>query len=35
MLPFANMVDLFADEFTGLRRCRFALPAIAPGPLQS
>src|SRR5262249_3461663 len=29
------MVHLFAHKFSGLRRCRFALPPVTPGPFES
>jgi hypothetical protein len=35
MFAFANVVHLFAHEFSGLSRRRFALPPVAPGPFES
>jgi hypothetical protein len=35
MFAFTDVVHLFAHEFTGLSRWRFALALVAPGPLDS
>jgi len=35
MFAFANVVHFFAHEFSGLSRCRFALPPVTPGPFES
>jgi hypothetical protein len=35
VFTLANVVHLFADEFTGLGAGRFALPTIAAGPFES
>jgi hypothetical protein len=35
MLALADVMHLFAHEFSGLGRCRFALPPVAPGTFES
>jgi hypothetical protein len=35
MLALANVVHFFPHKFPGLSRCRFALPSVTPGPLES
>ena len=35
MFTLANVVHLFANEFTGLGAGGFALPTIAAGPFES
>jgi hypothetical protein len=34
MFSFANVLDLFANEFTGLRARGFAFSLVAPGTLN-
>ena len=35
MFPLANMVHFFADEFTCLSACSFALPFVPAGTFES
>jgi hypothetical protein len=35
MFPLPNVMHFFAHEFSGLRRCGFALPPVTPGPFES
>jgi hypothetical protein len=35
MFAFANVMHFFPHKFSGLSRCRFALPPVTPGPVES